>query len=65
MNVKRLRKAYQEAIDKRLLHNYRMLWQDLAQLPWRTRWRLAWLMVRGDGDLDKATGRKGATNGKA
>ena len=58
MKAKRLRRAYREAIDKRLMHNYRQLWADLCGLPWRTRARLAWLMVRGDGDLNKATKRK-------
>jgi hypothetical protein len=54
MNIKRLKKAYREAVDKRLMHNYRQLWSDLAALPRRQRWRLAWMLVRGDGNLDNA-----------
>ena len=60
MKAKTLRKQYQKAIDARLMNNYRRLWADLAALPVRTRLRLAWMMVMGLKDLDKATKQKGA-----
>ena len=60
MKAKRLLKQYKKAVDSRLMHNYRQLWADLAALPWRTRVRLAWMMLTGCGDLDRATKQKGA-----
>ncbi len=65
MKAKKLRRQYMKAIDARLMHNYRQLWADLAALPRRTRVRLAWMMLTGCGELDKATKRRDATNGKA
>ena len=60
MKAKRMRRMYREAVDARLMHNYRQLWADLAALPWRTRARLAWMMLTGCGELDKAAKRKEA-----
>jgi hypothetical protein len=65
MKAKRIRRQYQKAIDARLMNNYRQLWADLAALPWRTRVRLAWMMATGERNLDKATKRKEADDGKA
>lgn len=57
MKAKRMKKAMIEAVDKRLLHNYRQLWADLVALNFRTRVRLAWMMITGDSNLDRAKGK--------
>ena len=54
MKAKRLKKAMKAAVDARLMHNYRQLWADLVALNFRTRVRLAWMMINGDANLDKA-----------
>lgn len=58
MKAKRLKKAMREAVDARLMHNYRQLWADLVALKFRTRARLAWMMIKGDSNLDKAKGNQ-------
>ena len=65
MKAKTMRKQYEKAIDKRMMNNYRALWFDLCRLPARTRRRLAWMMLTGNGNLDAAKRRKGGDNGKA
>ena len=57
MKAKRMKKAMVAAVDARLLHNYRQLWADLVSLNFRTRARLAWMMINGDSNIDKAKGK--------
>jgi len=57
MKAKRMKKAMIAAVDARLLHNYRQLWADLVALNFRTRARLAWMMIIGNSNLDQAKGK--------
>jgi hypothetical protein len=52
-----MKKAMIAAVDARLMHNYRQLWADLVSLNFQTRARLAWMMINGDSNLDKAKGK--------
>ena len=54
MKAKRIRRQYKKV----LRDNVRVIWVRLCALPHRERWRLAWMLIRRDVDLDRAA-RKG------
>ena len=60
MKAKRIRRQLREAAQVAWMNNYRALWARLVELPSRTRWRLAWLMVRGNADIDAAAKKRKA-----
>ena len=53
MKAKRVRRQMRKVLKS----NVRVIWVQLCALPRRDRWRLAWLLVRGDARIDKARGR--------
>ena len=48
---RQIRKQYGDAMRD----NLRLIWVKLCTLPRRERWRLAWMLILRDTDLDKAT----------
>ena len=59
MKAKRIRRQIRKQTTKVLQDNVRVIWSRLVQLPRRERIRLAWMLLRGDDDLDRASKRKG------
>jgi hypothetical protein len=52
MKIKKARKmAFQS-----MRYNYRLMWQDFCRLPARERVVLAWFLLFGISDLDRAVG---------
>jgi hypothetical protein len=57
MKIKKARKVMVNA----LRHNYRLMWADFCRLPLSQRLVLAWYILRGNPDLDRACNQmKGA-----
>ena len=52
---RQIRGQYQDAMRD----NLRLIWAKLCTLPRRERWRLAWMLIWRDTNLDKAA-RKGS-----
>lgn len=50
MKLKKWRKEMRKALPDAV----RLVWAKLCILPRRERWRLAWLLVRGVDDLERA-----------
>ena len=50
MKLKKWRKEMRKALPDAV----RLVWAKLCVLPRRERWRLAWLLVRGVDDLERA-----------
>jgi hypothetical protein len=59
MKPKRIKKHLRDAAVAAFRDNLRVIWARLCALPRRDRLRLAWMLVRGDADLDRVA-RKGA-----
>ena len=55
MKAKRIRRQFRKV----LRDNVRLVWVKLCALPRRERWRLAWMLIRSDADLDRAA-KKGS-----
>ena len=59
MKAKKLRRNIRKQANAALKDNIRFMWAKLVRLPRRERIRLAWMLLRGDADIDGAVKRKG------
>ena len=58
MKAKRIRRQFKRQMQAAFHDNLRAIWTRLCGLSFRERRRLAWMLIRGDADLDRAA-RKG------
>ena len=54
MKTKRQKKIVREQLETALRNNYKFAHSAFCRLHWRERCRIAWLLIKGDSDLEKA-----------
>jgi hypothetical protein len=54
MKAKKQKKIVREQLEAALRHNYKFAHSAFCRLNWKERLRIAWLLIRGDADLEKA-----------
>jgi len=54
MKIKKYRKVAREEMKKALHDNVRAIFTMLCKLHWRERFRIAWLLIKGDSNIQKA-----------